>query len=127
MTFESDQQRAHRERVAREHLMQVGAAALPRPPWLHHSQPLSSTDLVRFALWRGQSELDTPADVSAALALLPSARAEVEQMETALLFAARAHDLAWGRIARAMGLMSAQAAHQRFGRLSTRTSTRSDI
>ena len=52
----------------------------------------------------------------AALALLPAARAEVEQVEAALLCTARAQGLSWPRISRAMGLVSAQAAQQPFGR-----------
>lgn len=68
-------------------------------------------------MWRGQAgEVAEPA-VEAALTLMPAARAEVEQLEVAVLFTARAQGLSWGRIARAMGLGSAQAASQRFDRL----------
>jgi hypothetical protein len=60
-------------------------------------------------------------DLLAALALLPAARAEVDQAEAALLFTARAHGLSWSRISQAMGLGSPQAAQQRFGRITGRT------
>jgi hypothetical protein len=60
-------------------------------------------------------------DLLAALALLPAARAAVDQAEAALLFTARAHGLSWSRISQAMGLGSPQAAQQRFGRITGRT------
>jgi len=118
---DSDQERAAREHSARRHLLDAGASSLPRAPWLKRSQPPSSVDLVRFAVWRGAAGRTTDDDVEAALALMPAARAEVAQLETALLFTARAHGLSWGRISRAMGLGSAQAAQQRHDRLTSRT------
>jgi hypothetical protein len=120
-----DQQQAAREHDARQRLLDAGAASLPRAPWLHRSQPPSSVDLVRFAVWHGQVGEVTEPEVEAALTLVPAARAEVEQLEVALLFTARAQGLSWGRIARAMGLGSAQAALQRFDRLSGRVNPRS--
>jgi len=48
----------------------------------------------------------------------------MEQLETALLFTARGQGLSWGRISRAMGLGSAQAALQRFDRLTVRVQSR---
>jgi hypothetical protein len=73
---------------------------------------------VHYAVWRhgGREEA-----LVAALTLLPAMRAEAEQLETALVFTARSAGLSWGRLARAMGLGSAQAALQRFERLSSRT------
>ena len=56
----------------------------------------------------------------AALALLPAARAEADQVEAALLFTARARGLSWARISQAIGLGSPQAAQQRFGRVTSR-------
>lgn len=112
-----DHERADHEHRARQQLLDAGASSLPRAPWSHRSQPPSSLDLVRFAVWRGQTGLISEAEVRAALHLLPAARAEVQQLETALLFTARAQGLSWGRISRAMGLGSAQAALQRFDRL----------
>jgi hypothetical protein len=106
--------------------LDAGASSLPRPPWLHRSQPPSSIDLVRFAVWRGQTGAATEEEVEAALALLPAARAEVEQLEAALLFIARAEGMSWGRISRGMGLGSAQAAVQRYGRLADRVASREE-
>ena len=120
-----DQERAAREHRARQHLLDAGASSLPRAPWLHRSQPPSSIDLVRFAVWRGQSG-EAEEEVEAALTLLPAARAEVEQLETALLFIARAEGMSWGRISRGMGLGSAQAAVQRYDRLADRVANRTE-
>jgi hypothetical protein len=123
---DTDHQRAAQERAAREHLLTAGASSLPRPPWLHAAQPPSPVDLVRFAVWRGQAGDDRPVDIEAALALVPSARSDVEALESALVFLARSHGMAWSRIARAMGLGSAQAAQQRFDRVSGRTAARTE-
>jgi hypothetical protein len=122
-TPDSDQQQSGREQSARTRLLDAGASSLPRAPWLHRSQPPSAVDLVRFAVWRGQGDKVND-EVMAALSLLPAARAEMEQLETALLFTARAQGLSWGRISRAMGLGSAQAALQRFDRLTSRVESR---
>ena len=122
-TPDSDQQQSARELSARTRLLDAGASSLPRAPWLHRTQPPSAVDLVRFAVWRGQGD-QVDDEVMAALALLPAARAEMEQVETALLFTARAQGLSWGRISRAMGLGSAQAALQRFDRLTGRVESR---
>jgi hypothetical protein len=81
-------------------------------------------DLIRFAMWRAAvSDLDQE-DMLAALTLLPAARAEVDQAEAALLFAARAQGLSWPRISRGLGLGSAQAAQQRFERVTGRVDSR---
>lgn len=77
-------------------------------------------------MWRGQTGKVTEEEVDAALNLLSAARAEVEQLETALLFTARAKGMSWGRISRGMGLGSAQAALQRYERLSDRVSSRAE-
>jgi hypothetical protein len=105
-------------------LLAAGAAALPRAPWLHCGQPPSAVDLIRFAVWRaGTGHLDE-ADLLAALTLLPASRAEVDQAEAALLFTGRARGLSWPRISRAMGLGTAQAAQQRFDRVTGRAGNR---
>ncbi|MBO2458286.1 DNA-binding protein [Actinomadura violacea] len=121
---EADHGQAAREAEARKRLLDSGASSLPRAPWLHGSQPPSAVDLIHFALWRGNAgDLDERA-VMAALALLPAARAEMDQVEAALMFTARAQGLSWPQISRAMGLASAQAAQQRFGRVSGRVENR---
>lgn len=115
-----DQGQAAREADACAQLLGAGAAALPRGPWLHRTQPPSAADLIRFALWRAGSGDLGDEELLAALTLLPSARAELDQAEAAVLFTARVQGLSWPRISRAMGLGSAQAAQQRFGRLTGR-------
>ncbi len=115
---DADHEQAAREAEARSRLLRAGAAALPRMPWLARRQPPAATDLIQFALWHGDTG---PDDVRAALTLLPAARAEVDQTEAAVLFTARAHGLSWAQISQAMGLGSAQAAQQRFGRITGRT------
>ena len=114
-----DTRSADRERHARRRLLDA-AHDLPRPPWLSPGQPPQSVDLVRHLLWRTNGGQGAPVpveDVVSALALLPSARQELEQVEAALLFVARAEGLSWDRIAEASGLRSRQAAQQRFGRV----------
>ena len=123
-TPDSDQQQSAREQRSQKLLLDAGASSLPRAPWLHPSQPPSALDLVRYAVWRGQDDNVNDDEAMAALTLLPAARAEMEQLETALLFTARAQGLSWGRISRAMGLGSAQAALQRFDRLTSRVESR---
>lgn len=117
---DADHEQAAREAAARRQLLGAGASSLPRSPWLHPGQPPSAADLIQFALWQiGAGNLGDEALLTA-LALLAAARAEADQAEAALLFTARAHDLAWPQISRAMGLRSAQAAQQRFGRVAGR-------
>jgi hypothetical protein len=60
--------------------------------------------------------------VVAALQLLPAARAEIDQLETGLLFAARGLGLTWSQMAGALGLNSPQACQQRLDRLTARSS-----
>ena len=59
-------------------------------------------------------------DVQAGLTLISAAREEMNGLETALLFLARAEGLTWPQISQSLGLRSAQAAQQRFDRLSGR-------
>jgi len=120
----TDHGQAAREAAAREQLLNAGASALPRAPWLHNSQPPSAADLINFALWRARLGDIDERTVLAALTLLPAARAEVDQMEAALMFIARSHGLSWPQISRALGLASAQAAQQRFGRVTSRIENR---
>lgn len=116
-----DHEQAGREAAARRQLLDAGASSLPRAPWLHPRQPPSAADLIRFALWRADTSDESEEILLAALTLLAGARAEADQAEAALLFAARARDLSWPQISRAMGLRSPQAAQQRFGRVTGRT------
>ena len=120
----ADQEQAAREAAARRQLLEAGASSLPRPPWLRGSQPPSAADLIHFALWHDPVHGAGEDILLAALTLLPAARAEIDQAEAAVLWTARAGGLSWPQISRAMGLASAQAAQQRFGRVTGRVENR---
>lgn len=121
---DADREQSAREVDARGQLLGAGASTLPRAPWLLGSQPPSASDLIHFALWRARTGDIQEKDLLAALTLLSAARAEVDQVEAAVLFTARAHGMSWPRISRAMGLGSAQAAQQRFDRVAGRVDHR---
>jgi hypothetical protein len=70
----------------------------------------------------GEDAVDR-ADLTAALTLVPSARAEMDQLEASLLIIARAEGMTWQELAFGLGLGSAQAARQRYERLVLRTSS----
>ncbi|GAB2585294.1 hypothetical protein [Kribbella endophytica] len=112
----NDHADASRERQARQQLLDLGADALDRRPWQSAPVPPTAVDLIQFFLWKG-------ADQEAALAalrLMSAARAEVDQLETGLLFAARGLGLTWAQLAEAQGLNSPQASQQRLDRLMDR-------
>jgi hypothetical protein len=115
---QADQAQAQRQREARVRLLDLGANTLPARPWRPAPMPLSSVDFVQFALSRS-ADLDLD-DLLAALALLPAARAEVEELESGLYFTARSAGLTWAEMATAMGFSSPQACQQRFNRLTAR-------
>lgn len=121
---QTDQAQAHRERAARQQLLAAGADRLDRRPWQPAPVPPAAVDLIHFFLWRSSSEpSDAPAEANravAALQLLPAARAELDQLEVGLLFAARGLGLTWAQIAEAVGLNSPQACQQRLDRLTAR-------
>lgn len=70
-------------------------------------------------LERGEPDVDD-ADLTAALTLIPKARAELDAVEASLLLMARGRGLTWQEIAFGLGLGSAQAARQRYERLAGR-------
>lgn len=121
----SDRARADRERAARERLVELGPGRLDPRPWQPHPLPPSAVDLIQaFLWWSGRHPAADPAQrdgAVAALELLAAARAELDQLETGLLFTARALDLTWAQMAQAMGLNSPQACQQRLDRLQART------
>jgi len=128
-----DQAHAQREREARELLSAAGADGLERRPWQAGSMPPSAVDLIQFFLWRsGSAGLGSPPDQEltdaavAALQLLPAARAELDQLETGLLFAARGLGLTWAQMAGALGMNSPQACQQRLDRLTARSGRPAD-
>lgn len=118
-----DQDRAVELDGARAVVDAAGAAGLARRPWQASGQPVADGDLVRFTVWTTRVAKDTdPAVLHAGLRLLSSARAELDQVESGLLFAARGAGMTWPQIADALGLGSAQAAQQRLNRVLTRVS-----
>lgn len=117
-TMHADHVQAHREQDARERLLSLGADALDARPWRPPPAPPSAVDLAQFAVWRS-ADLD-PEDILSALTLLPAARAEVEGLESALLFMARSAGLTWAQMAHAMGFNSSQACQQHYTRLTAR-------
>lgn len=70
----------------------------------------------------GEPEVDR-ADITAALSLVPRARAEMDELEVGLLEMARGRGMTWPEIAFGLGLRSPQAARQRYERLAGRTDT----
>ncbi|MEV4695559.1 DNA-binding protein [Micromonospora echinospora] len=70
----------------------------------------------------GEEPVDQ-ADLMAALTLIPHVRAEVDALEAGLLQVARGRGMTWQAIAFGLGLGSAQAARQRYERLTVRTGT----
>jgi hypothetical protein len=116
---DADQAQAERQHEAREQLLAKGAKELTARPWRPAPIPLSAVDLTQFAVWRSGELTDD--DLLAALALLPAARAEVDEVESGLLFLARSSGLTWAEMADAMGFSSPQACQQRFNRLAART------
>ncbi|MFJ2028383.1 DNA-binding protein [Streptosporangium sp. NPDC087985] len=73
----------------------------------------------------GEPEVDN-ADITAALTLLPLARAEMDQLEAGLLLMARGRGLTWQEIAFGLGLGTSQAARQRYERLAGRVGADTD-
>lgn len=111
-------------------LLDRGASDLPHRPWLDERQPPSAADLIHHVLWRangsGRGGPVDALDVRAGLALVSAARAELDGLETALLFLARAEGLTWPQISQSLGLRSPQAAQQRLDRLTARPSAGMD-
>ncbi|MFC4331000.1 DNA-binding protein [Streptomyces andamanensis] len=68
----------------------------------------------------GEAEVDR-ADITAALSLVPLARAEMDELEAGLLTMARGRGMTWPEIAFGLGLATPQAARQRHERLLSRT------
>lgn len=117
----ADRQEA-RGQSARALLLEAGADALERRPWQHPKEAPEDAALVRFALWRATAAWGSApvAELEAGLALIESARSDLDVLEAALVLTARAEGLTWARIAAAMGLGSPQAAQQRYQRTTER-------
>lgn len=118
----ADRAQFQREQLAQTRLLAIGADSLEGRPWRPSPMPPSAVDLAHYALWRS-AHLD-PVDVLDALTLLPAARAEIDGLESGLLFTARAAGLTWAQIAAAMGFRSPQACQQHYTRLAARHGAR---
>ena len=119
MTLEAQETRV---RDARALLLGAGASDLAPRPWQHPKEAPEDAALVRFALWRAASQVGSARtrEVAAGLSLIESARSDLDALETALVFTARAEGMTWARIAEAMGKGSPQAAQQRYQRAAER-------
>jgi hypothetical protein len=117
VTSHQDQSESERLASARGRLLALGAGELDRRPWQAEPIPHSSIDLIQWFLWSSKTSAEPKDAAVAALQLLSAARAELDQIETALMFEARFAQLSWTRIADAIGLDSRQAAQQRLRRL----------
>ncbi|MBK8866516.1 MAG: hypothetical protein V9G15_09325 [Dermatophilaceae bacterium] len=126
MTANADDVRVERARAV---LLSTGASDLVRQPWRHSRQPADDVTLLRYAVWRTASGRGSVSaeEIEAGLGLIESARAELDALETALVFNARAEGMTWGQVAAAMGLRSPQGAQQRYLRTTDRPAARSDL
>ena len=108
--------------VARQHLLDAGADALPRQPWQPHWAPPDDVTLLRYAVRHANSAVGEAShdDIRAALALIETAREDLDALESALILIARAEGLTWPDIARQLRVRTPQAAQQRFRRVSDR-------
>ncbi|MCD2264016.1 hypothetical protein K3888_15055 [Dietzia aurantiaca] len=108
--------------AARRHLLEAGADRLARQPWQPSWAPPDDATLLRFAVRQAGAGVGRVehADVRAALALVETAREDLDALESALILIARAEGLTWPDIARQLRVRTPQAAQQRFRRVSTR-------
>lgn len=109
----ADQDGAERERAARRLLAARTGLDVRRP---------SAIQLLEaYALWSSRVVEEDHRDAAlAALTLLPAARAEMEALESGVLYAAKGAGLTWTQMAAPLGLSSPQAAQQRLDRLASR-------
>ncbi len=120
--------RAHQALVR---LTERHATGEHRTRWEHDRMPMPPLDALRrvadLAAGSAPPEPDAPAvdrdDLTAALTLVPWARAEFDQLEAGLLQMSKGRGMTWQEIAFGLGLGSAQAARQRHDRLHQRTDT----
>ncbi|MBO4206909.1 DNA-binding protein [Micromonospora echinofusca] len=120
--------RAHRHHAALARITERHAdTEQRRRRWSHPTvpDPYEAVCLVTALLSGGAQaepgeEPVDPADLTAALTLVPHVRAEIDALEAGLLQLARDRGMTWQSIAFGLGLGSVQAARQRYERLSGR-------
>ena len=123
-----DQERRRRGYEALTRITERHAGGEDRVRWDEHRRPMAPFDAVRrvsdAAAGSAPPRDGEPAvdrdDLTAALSLLPTARAEFDQMELGILEMAKGRGMTWQEIAFGLGLGTAQAARQRHERLSRR-------
>ena len=122
------QARADREYAALSRIDErYAGTGLRRDRWRNPSM-IGPDEAVRLvvALASGAATTDADetaieaTDLMAALTLMPTLRAEIDQLESALLTIGRARGATWRQLAFGLGLESAQAARQRYERLGLR-------
>ncbi|GGQ00780.1 DNA-binding protein [Streptosporangium pseudovulgare] len=122
------QARAHRVYAALSHIADRHAATEEQRSRQVHPSVLGPHEAVRLVSFlaagsalpeEGEPEVDNT-DITAALTLIPLARAEMDQLEAGLLQMARGRGLTWQEIAFGLGLGTSQAARQRYERLAGR-------
>ncbi|MEG3631688.1 DNA-binding protein [Streptomyces poriticola] len=111
-------------RIAERHAVTDGQRR--RQTQSHMISPYEAVRLVSFLLsGAAQLEGEEPevdrADITAALSLLPLARAEMDEVEVGILKMAHGRGMTWSEIAFGLGLETSQAARQRYERLASRT------
>ncbi|MFG1714851.1 DNA-binding protein [Micromonospora sp. NPDC049203] len=124
------QARAHRNYAALLRIAERHAGSNSRRRrYAHPDVPDAYEAATLVMALAGGAELDEgeepvdQADLMAALTLIPHVRAEVDALEAGLLQVARGRGMTWQAIAFGLGLGSAQAARQRYERLTVRTGT----
>jgi len=124
-----DQARAHRVYASLARITDRHAATGDQRLRQIHPTVLAPHEAIRLVSYlmsgTAQPEDDEPevdhADITAALTLVPSARAQLDELEAALLLMARGRGVTWQEIAFGLGLGTPQAARQRHERLAART------
>lgn len=126
-----DPEQARRQR-AHEALFRITerhASGEDRLRWTDWRMPMSPHEAIRrvsdLAAGSAVPDEGSPAvdqgDLTAALTLVPWARAEFDQMEAGLLTMAKGRGMTWQELAFGLGLGTSQAARQRHERLVKRT------
>lgn len=126
-----DPEQARRKRVheALFRITERHATGEDRLRWDRTRMPMSPHEAIRRVsdLASGSALPDEGApvvdqdDLTAALTLVPWARAEFDQLESGLLTMSKGRGMTWQEIAFGLGLGTAQAARQRQERLTRRT------
>lgn len=126
-----DPEQARRKRVheALFRITERHSTGEDRARWTRSHMPMSPHEAIRrvsdLAAGSALPDEGAPAvdqdDLTAALTLVPWARAEFDQLESGLLTMAKGRGMTWQEIAFGLGLGTAQAARQRQERLTRRT------